>query len=59
MNRYQKIALLIGLIILALIFGKTITKIGFSAIGFFWKGIVIVVATLLIISYLKKLGKKK
>jgi uncharacterized membrane protein SirB2 len=58
MNKYQKIALLIGLIILALIFGKR-SQNRFQRDRFFWKGIVIVVATLLIISYLKKLGKKK
>ncbi len=57
MNKYQKIAIIIGAIILLLIFGKTITRIGFSAIGFLWKGIVIVVATILVISWLKKLGK--
>lgn len=57
MNKYQKIAIIVGAVILLLIFGKTITRIGFSAIGFLWKGIVIVVATVLIISWLKKLGK--
>jgi hypothetical protein len=59
MNKYQKIALAIGAVILMLFFGKTITKIGFSALGFMWKGIVIVAAFLLIISFLKNAGKKK
>lgn len=59
MNKYQKIALIAGAVILLLFFGKTITKIGFSAIGFLWKGIAVIVATLLIISFLKKIGKKK
>ncbi|NWF98556.1 MAG: hypothetical protein HXY52_06455 [Nitrospirae bacterium] len=57
MNKYQKIAIIIAAIILVIVFGKTITRIGFSAIGFLWKGIVIVIATVLIISWLKKLGK--
>ncbi len=57
MNKYQKIAIIITAVILLLIFGKTITRIGFSAIGFLWKGIVIVIAAILIISWLKKLGK--
>jgi hypothetical protein len=59
MNKYQKIALIAGAVVLLLFFGKTITKIGFSAIGFLWKGIAVVVATLLTISFLKNLGKKK
>lgn len=32
MNKYQKIALIVGVIVLFLAFGKTITKIGFMAI---------------------------
>ena len=59
MNKYQKIALIAGAVVLLLFFGKTITKIGFSAIGFLWKGIAVIVATLLIISFMKNLGKKK
>ncbi|MFA4919944.1 MAG: hypothetical protein WC581_11940 [Thermodesulfovibrionales bacterium] len=59
MNKYQKIALAIGALILMLFFGKTVTKIGFSALGFMWKGIVIVAAFLFIISFLKNAGKKK
>lgn len=59
MNKFQKIALIVGAIVLLFFFGKTITRIGFSAIGFLWKGIAIVVATLLVVSYFKNLGKKK
>jgi len=59
MNKYQKIALLVGAIILLLVFGKTITKLGFSAMALMGKGLIIIVATLLIISFLKKAGKKK
>ena len=59
MNKYQKIALAIGAVILMLFFGKTVTKIGFSALGFMWKGIVIVAAFFFIISFLKNAGKKK
>ena len=59
MNKYQKIALLVGAVILLLVFGKTITKLGFSAMTLMGKGLIIVVATLLVISFLKKAGKKK
>jgi hypothetical protein len=59
MNKYQKIALLVGAVILLLVFGKTITKLGFSAMALMGKGLIIVVATLLVISFLKKAGKKK
>jgi hypothetical protein len=63
MNKYQKIAVLIGVIILILIFGKTITKVGFTAVaslgGLLWKFIVIIVAVLLVVSFLKKAGQKK
>jgi hypothetical protein len=63
MNKPQKIALLVGALILLFTLGKTITKIGFKAIAalslFFWKGIVIVVATLFVLSLFKKAGKKK
>ena len=62
MNKYQKIALLVGIILFFLILGKTITKIGFIALAslgtLLWKFIIIIVATLLIISFLKKGGKK-
>jgi len=63
MNKYQKIALLVGAIIVILIFGKTITTVGFTAVkslvGLLWKFIVIIAAVLIVISFLKKAGKKK
>ncbi|MFH1025230.1 MAG: hypothetical protein V1764_00940 [Nitrospirota bacterium] len=63
MNKYQKIALLAGAIILILIFGKTVTQIGLRTIGslgaLLWKFIVVVIALALIISFLKKGWKKK
>ena len=63
MNKPQKIALLVGALILLLTLGKTVTKIGFKAIGaltvFFWKGIVVIVATLFVLSLFKKSGSKK
>jgi len=63
MNKYQKIALLVGAIILILLFGKTITQVGFRTIGslgaLFGKFLIIVIAVVLIISALKKKGKKK
>jgi len=59
MNTYQKIALAAGLIALFVIFGKTLTKIGVGAMAFMGKGIIIVIATVLIFLVLKKQGKKK
>jgi Ca2+/H+ antiporter len=63
MNKYQKIALLAGAIILILIFGKTVTQIGLRTIGslgaLLWKFIVVVIALVLIISFLKKGWKNK
>jgi Ca2+/H+ antiporter len=63
MNKYQKIALLAGVIILILIFGKTVTQIGLRTIGslgaLLWKFIVVVIAIALIISFLKKGWKNK
>ncbi len=63
MNKYQKIALIVGVIVLFLAFGKTITKIGFMAItslgALFWKFFIIIAATFLIISFLKKAKRKK
>jgi hypothetical protein len=63
MNKPQKIALLAGALILLFTLGKTITKIGLKAIGaltvFFWKGIVVIAATLFVLSLFKKAGKKK
>jgi hypothetical protein len=62
-NKYQKIALLVGAIILILVFGKTITKIGFTAVaslgGLLWKFIIIIAAGIIVISFLKNIGKKK
>ncbi len=63
MNKYQKIALLAGVIILILFFGKTVTQIGLRTIGslgaLLWKFIVVVIALALIISFLKKGWKNK
>ncbi|MBE0427524.1 MAG: hypothetical protein IBX72_12885 [Nitrospirae bacterium] len=59
MNKYQKIALLIGLIILILVFGKTITRVSFGVMGLLGKGLIIVAATVYIIYSLKKASKKK
>jgi Ca2+/H+ antiporter len=63
MNKYQKIALLAGAIILILIFGKTVTQIGLRTIGslgaLLWKFIVVIIALALIISFLKKGWKNK
>jgi hypothetical protein len=63
MNKYQKIALLIGGIILILLFGKTITQVGLRTIGslgaLLGKFIFVIIAILLILSFLKKKGKKK
>ncbi len=62
MNKYQKIALAVGAIALILIFGKTITKIGFTAIrslsAMAGKFLIIIIAIVLIISFLKKAVKK-
>jgi hypothetical protein len=62
MNKYQKIALLVGAVLLFLMLGKTITKIGFTAIatlgGLFWKFILVIVATLMVVSFFRKAGKK-
>lgn len=63
MNKYQKIVLLIGGIILILLFGKTITQVGLRTIGslgaLLGKFLILIIAILLIISFLKKKGKKK
>jgi hypothetical protein len=63
MNKPQKIALLVAALVLMFTLGKTVTKIGFKAIGaltvFFWKGIIVVVSTLFVLSLFKKAGKKK
>jgi hypothetical protein len=63
MNKYQKIALLIGGIILILLFGKTITQVGLRTIGslgaLLGKFLFVIIAILLIVSFLRKKGKKK
>jgi hypothetical protein len=59
MNKFQKIALIIGVFVLLLFFGKTVTRIGFTALGFMWKGIIIIAGILFIISFLKNAGKSK
>jgi ATP/ADP translocase len=59
MNKYQKIALIIGAIVLLIVFGKTITRIGFGVMGLFGKVIIVIAATIFIISALRKAGKKK
>ncbi|MDQ7786590.1 MAG: hypothetical protein RDU01_03195 [Thermodesulfovibrionales bacterium] len=63
MNKYQKIALLIGGIILILLFGKTITQVGLRTIGslgaLMGKFLIVIIAIVLLFSFLKKKGKKK
>jgi hypothetical protein len=59
MSKYQKIALLVGAVVLLAVFGKTIAKIGFSAVALMGKGLIIIAATLLIIFSLKKSNKNK
>jgi len=63
MNKYQKIALLIGGIVLILLFGKTITQVGLRTIGslgaLLGKFLIVIIAIVLLISFLKKKGKKK
>jgi len=59
MNVYQRIALVIGFIILLLIFGKTMARISFGLMGMFGKAIIIIVATIFIIMGLKKAFTKK
>jgi hypothetical protein len=59
MNTYQKVALIAGIIALLVIFGKTLTKISVGAMAFMGKGIIIVIATVLILLAFRKQGKKK
>jgi hypothetical protein len=63
MNKYQKIALLIGGIVLILLFGKTITQVGLRTIGslgaLLGKFLIVIIAIVLIVSFLKKTGRKK
>jgi ATP/ADP translocase len=59
MNRYQKIALILGALALIIAYGKVITKIGIGAMALIGKGIVIIVATLLIFFVLKNRKKNE
>jgi hypothetical protein len=63
MNKYQKIALFAGLVILGLLFGKTVTQVGFRAIGSLFslmgKFLIVIIAILMVISFLKKGRKNK
>jgi hypothetical protein len=59
MNTYQKVALIAGIIALLVIFGKTLTKISVGAMAFMGKGIIIVIATVLILLAFRKQGKNK
>jgi hypothetical protein len=58
MNTYQKVALITGVIALLVIFGKTLTKISVGAMAFMGKGVIIIVATVLIYFMLRKTTKK-
>jgi hypothetical protein len=58
-NKYQKIALLLGGIVLLIVFGKSLAKIGFGAMAFMGKGIIIIAATVLVYFMLKKPEKKQ
>ncbi len=62
MNKYQKIAVLAGVILLMLMFGATVTKVGISAIrslfSLMGKFLVVIIALLLVLSFLPK-GRKK
>lgn len=63
MNKYQKAALLAGVILLILLFGKTVTQIGLKTIGslaaLLWKFLLIIVVIALLISFFKKRMKQK
>lgn len=62
MNKYQKIAVLAGVLLLMLMFGTTVTKVGIGAIrslfSLMGKFLVVIVALLLVLSFLPK-GRKK
>ena len=62
MNKYQKIAVLAGIILLGLLFGTTVTKVGLGAIrslfSLMGKFLIVIVAVLLVLSFLPK-GRKK
>jgi hypothetical protein len=53
MNRYQKIAMIVGALALFIAYGRTITKIVLGTVALIGKGIVIIVATVLIFLHLK------
>jgi hypothetical protein len=53
MNKYQKIALILGVLALLVAYGKTITKIGLGAMALVGKGIIIAVAVLVIFFILR------
>jgi hypothetical protein len=59
MNKYQKVILLLGIIILIALFGKTITRVSFGVLGLLGKGLIIIAVTLFLIFSLKKNKKKK
>ena len=59
MNRYQKIALIVGASALFIVYGKTITKIGVGAVALIGKGIIIIAATVLIFFALKNRKKNE
>ncbi|MEW6068728.1 MAG: hypothetical protein AB1610_10620 [Nitrospirota bacterium] len=58
MNKYQKIILIAGALALFIVFGKTLTKVGFGVMALMGKGIIVVAATLLIFFALTKPRKK-
>ena len=59
MNKYQKIALIVGAVALLIVYGKTMTKVVLGLMAFMGKGIIIVGATLLIYYTLKRKRKEK
>lgn len=59
MNKYQKVVLLIGVVILILLFGKTITTVSVGVMALLGKGLIVVAATIFIIYTLKKKANKK
>ncbi len=62
MNKYQKIAVLACVLLLMLMFGTTVTKVGIGAIrslfSLMGKFLVVIIALLLVLSFLPK-GRKK
>jgi hypothetical protein len=58
-NKYQKIALLLGAGVLLIVFGKSLAKIGFGAMAFMGKGVIIIAATVLVYFMLKKPKKNQ